>query len=306
MNRSYRHEALLWRNADEFLAATVPFVHEGLEAGEGVTVALTGERTRWLKDAIGSDADGVAFVDMSELGQNPARIIPAWRRFLDEHSLLGRPVRGIGEPIWVGRRPEEIAESQLHEALMNVAVGPDTPCWAMCPYDTAQLDPAVIEEVYRSHPAVVNGAEYRGSHLYGGRAHVDLVFGTELPRLSGPSTELVFGPEGPHTISALVASTAYAAGISVDKAADLAVAVQELASNSLQRGATEASVRLVVRDDAVICDVHDGVTIGDPLTGRRSTTKGNQGGIWLAHQLCDLVQLRSTPGGTTVRVHLWR
>ena len=77
---------------------------------------------------------------MTELGRNPACIIPAWQTFLDECSGYGRPARGIGEPIWVGRRPEEIAECQLHESLLNLAIDPDLPFWLVCPYDDEQLD----------------------------------------------------------------------------------------------------------------------------------------------------------------------
>jgi hypothetical protein len=28
-------------------------------------------------------------------------------------------------------------------------------------------------------------------------------------------------------------------------------------------------------------------------------------GLWLANHLCDLVQIRSNPKGTTVRLHMW-
>lgn len=304
-NRSYRHEALLWHDTEEFLAATVPFIEQGLAAEEAVAVAVTGDRMHWLREAIGTDAKQVLFIDMAGVGRNPSRIIPALQQLLDEQSLVGKSFRAVGEPVWVGQRAEEVAESQLHEALLSVAVDPDTPCWLMCPYDAKQLSPAVIEEVYRSHPAVLDGTAYRGSHLYGGRAHVDQVFGTELQRLSGRSTQLAFGTDDLHRVSAFVASTAHAAGIGVDRAAGLAVAVQELAANSLHRGSTTGSVTMVTNDEAVVCDVFDETRLDDPLTGRRAAPKG-RGGIWSAHDLCDLVQVRSTARGTTVRVHLWR
>lgn len=85
---------------------------------------------------------------MHELGRNPARIIPAWQRFVD--GAGGRPVRGIGEPIWPGRRAEELLECRLHGALLNVAVDPGLPFWLRCPYDTRQLSPGVVEEAFRS------------------------------------------------------------------------------------------------------------------------------------------------------------
>ena len=103
-------------------------------------VAIRGSRLPALRSALGPAAAEVLFVDMTELGHNPARIIPGWRRFLDERCVDDQPVRGVGEPIWAGRRPAEVAEAQLHEALLNVAVDPDTPMWLRCPYDMDVAD----------------------------------------------------------------------------------------------------------------------------------------------------------------------
>lgn len=304
MSNTYRHEAFLWHDTDEFLAGTVPFIRDGLTAGEPVMVALIEDRTAQLRDALGTDADDVSFVDMTELGRNPIRIIPAWRQFIDSHAALRQPIRGIGEPISVGCRPEEIVESQLHEALLNSAVEPDTPFWLMCPYDAGRLDPAVIEEAYRSHPAVIDAKIYRGSHLYGGRDHVDVVFGTELPSLAGDPASMSFAGTDLHQVSAFVAPRVHAAGLAPDRAAQLAVAVFELASSSIQRGAAGGDVRIWTRNDAVICEVHDDVVVKDPLIGRKSP-RGERDGLRVASELCDLVQMRSTLGGTTVRVHNW-
>ena len=69
-------------------------------------VAVIPEHQDWLTQSLNGRADQVKFVDMVELGHNPARIIPAWQEFLDAH--VGSPVRGIGEPIWPGRRPGRI------------------------------------------------------------------------------------------------------------------------------------------------------------------------------------------------------
>ena len=43
-HRSYRHEALVFRGDDEFLASTVPFIIDGLEADQPVLVAVTPSR----------------------------------------------------------------------------------------------------------------------------------------------------------------------------------------------------------------------------------------------------------------------
>ena len=155
-----------------------PFVTEGLEAGEPVMVAVINEHREWLEKSLDGQAAEVTFVDMGELGRNPARIIPAWQKFLDAHA--GRPVRGIGEPIWPGRRPEELLECQLHEALLNVAVDPEIPFWLICPYDAERLSSDVVEEAHRSHPVIVEAESYSGSSRYGGRAHIDSMFNADL------------------------------------------------------------------------------------------------------------------------------
>ena len=131
--QSYRHEAFLWTEPSDFTDQMAPFVAEGLADGEPVMVAVRSDRARWLRRALGPRAHKVEFVDMAQLGRNPARIIPAWMKFLDQRSEPDRPARGIGEPVWPGRRTAEVVECQFHEALLNVAVDPEDPVLADLP-----------------------------------------------------------------------------------------------------------------------------------------------------------------------------
>lgn len=188
--QSYRHEALLWRGRDEFVAGLGPFLRDGIEAGEPVMVAVVPEHASWLWEELGADVSRVHFVDMAELGRNPARIIPAWLEFLSRHSGDGRPVRGVGEPIWAGRRPEEVLECQLHEALLNLAVDPKIPFWLVCPYDDEHLEKSIIAEAHRSHPAIATAYSYQGSTAYGGQAHAEALFTAELPPVPAHAAKL--------------------------------------------------------------------------------------------------------------------
>ena len=78
-------------------------------------VAVIQPRIDLLRAALGRDAAArVQFVDMAEIGRNPARIIPAWRAFIEEHGAGGRPVRGIGEPIWA--RPPRCGGHRVPDA----------------------------------------------------------------------------------------------------------------------------------------------------------------------------------------------
>lgn len=269
-------------------------------------VAVIGEHAGWLRAGLGPRADEVAFVDMVELGRNPARIIPAWQAFLDAHSGSGKPVRGIGEPIWAGRRPAELLECQLHEALLNVAIDPELPFWLICPYDARRLGPAVLGEARRSHPAVVAAGEYAGSPDYRGRAHVDALFRSALPEPTGAARRLGYDRSTLDRVFAFVALGAHAAGLSADRAGTLASAVQRLAAGSLHRGAAGGEVRLYDTPDAAICEVRDDTLITDLLAGRRAPWPADSDDLWHVNQTCDLVQLRSGAAGSVVRVHAWK
>lgn len=300
---SYRHEAFLYRGNDDFLDGVVPFVRDGIAAGEPVMVAVRGTRTRPLKDALGSDGSEVLFVDMAELGHNPARIIPGWRRFLDEHCVDGRPVRGVGEPIWVGRRPTEVVEAQLHEALLNVAIDPDTPMWLRCPYDMSALAEAELAEAARSHPMLLETGELRGSRSYGGRQHVEDLLAADLPE-PDPAAVGIALPATWTAVAGLVNDGAAAAGLDTEKAWALSVAVREVTASAGPGG----MLRVWTEPAALVCEIRDPDPVGDPMAGRvrPADTEPDVRGLWLANQISDLVQVRSTPDGSTIRIVAWR
>jgi anti-sigma regulatory factor (Ser/Thr protein kinase) len=304
---SYRHEALLYRGDDEFVAGTVPFIREGLQAGQPVMVAVIAPKIERLRAELGDDADRVQFVDMAALGGNPAKIIPAWREFVDEHAANGQPIRGVGEPIWAGRRAAEVLECQLHEALLNLAVDPDTPLWLRCPYDVSALEGDILAEVERSHPVLVEEASYTGSRLYGGIHHASASFDHELAEPTVAVVELAFDGSGLPAVRDVVTGRATLLGIDKEKVSDLALAVHELATNSLRHGGGRGVLRVWEEPEALVCEVHDAGRVEDPLVGRRIPSTRQEGGrgVWMANNLCDLVQMRSSEAGTTVRVLTW-
>ena len=301
----YRHEAFLYQGEAAFLHGLLPFVRDGVAAGEPVMVAVIEERAAPLRDELGADAADVLFVDMAELGHNPARIIPGWQRFLDQHGGAGRPVRGVGEPIWAGRSEPELLEAQLHEGLLNLAVSPDVPFWLRCPYDTAALPADVVEHAFRSHPLVVEADRYAGSPAYGGSEYVRDLFADELPEPAGPVTVLPFAAEV-GAARDLVVREAAAAGMDEERVWAVGLAVQEVAA-AVAGAAGSGRLRVWREPSALVCEVRDPGPVADPMTGRRRPPPGqpDDRGLWLANQLCDLVQVRSTPAGATIRMVTW-
>ena len=304
----YRHEAFLWEGKDEFLAGSVPFIAEAVEVGQPVLVAVIRPRIEWLGAALGGTPPGVRFVDMAEVGHNPARIIPAWRAFIDENGAGSRPLRGIGEPVWAGRRGPEVTECQVHEALLNLAIGPTVPLWLRCPYEADAVDPGVVEEAERSHPEVFEDGAHRPSDSYGGMAHIRAAFELPLDEPAGTEVEVLeFRAPDLGQLRRLVGDRARHAGIGADHVEDLVLAVHEVGANSVDHGGGGGRLRVWQEPDRLVCEVRDGGRIDDALVGRRTPTaqQGRGRGLWLANQLCDLVQIRSLPDGTAVRVSAW-
>jgi anti-sigma regulatory factor (Ser/Thr protein kinase) len=303
---AFDHGALIYEGLDEFPAAVLPFLREGLEAGEPMLVAVGAERIELLHDALGGDADSIRFVDMGELGRNPGRIIPAWEDFLATEGRDGGPVRGIGEPIWAGREPEELLECQLHESLLNVAFADAEDFRLLCPYDASALDVSVVHEACCSHPAVVRAGVNQPSPSYRGDDDVLAPFSAPLPPPRALAETLAFDRDALEEVRAFAGRHAERAGLSRSRTEDLVLAVNEAAANSVRHARGRGVLRAWRENGTLICEVRDQGLVGDPLVGRRRPRPDQLGGwgVYIAHQLCDLVQLRSGADGTVVRLHM--
>jgi anti-sigma regulatory factor (Ser/Thr protein kinase) len=304
----FRHEALLYAGIDQFVARTTPFIKGALEADEPILVVVSGPKIAALRIAVGKDADRVQFRDMSEVGANPARIIPAWHEFVNAHAGEGRRLRGIGEPIYPERTACELVESQRHEALLNVAFDGAPDFWLLCPYNTQALDPTVIEAAHRTHPVVTDDHGDSSSHLYPGVAASVAPYDTPLPEPDALRATLVFTANGLPSVRHLVSREAASAGFTTRPIGDLVLAVNEVATNSVQHGGGAGTLRIWRDGRVLVCEVRDRGHLDDPLADRRRPTPARDGGrgLWLANQLADLVQIRSFPSGTTVRLHMHR
>lgn len=302
---AFQHEALFYGGSDEFLSGTTSFITEGLRADEPILVVVGETKIDLLRDALGEDAGRVLFRDMNDVGRNPARIIPAWRDFVTAHSD-GTAFRGIAEPIWAERTPDELVECERHESLLNLAFD-GSPAWRlMCPYDTHALPTAVLEEAQRNHPLIVQDAACRPSELYAGLERAASPFDRPLPEPIGRVDEVSFEDHDLQRVRDFVAGYAAASGFDHDRAADLVLAVNELATNSIRYGGGDGVVRAWHDGDAVVCEVRDHGRILDPMVGREHPSSDRDGGfgLWLVTQLCDLVQVRTFDSGSVIRLRM--
>jgi anti-sigma regulatory factor (Ser/Thr protein kinase) len=303
---SFRHEALLYAGEAEFVDRTLPFIRDGLRADEATLVVVDAAKISRLRGALGDDADRVHFADMAVVGHNPARIIPAWRAFFDEHRGTGRRMRGIGEPIAATRSPAELVECQRHESLLNVAFDGAPAWWLLCPYDTETLDDGIIDEARRSHPFVWQDGDHLTSPACRELATMAAPVAAPLPDPEAPCRTFSFeGLSSLAIVRSFVANVAVASGLDTVSTVELVTAVHEVAANSVRHGGGEGVLRAWLDRDAVICEVRDRGYLDQPLAGRESPAVDADGGrgLWLANQFCDLMQIRSSDAGTVVRLH---
>jgi anti-sigma regulatory factor (Ser/Thr protein kinase) len=305
-NEEFRHSALLYAGDDEFLEGTVPFVRDGLEAEEPVLVIVPGRNVDVLRDALGVDAREVRFADMTEVGANPANIIPEWRQFASDCYVPGGRLRGIGQPIWPGRSPAELVECQRHETLLNVAFADGPAMLLLCTYDTRGLEPAVIAEARHSHPLIEEHGGEHNSPEYRGLIDAAAPFDRPLPEAPASAITLAFDSSNLEALRMFITRRAQAAGLSAARQDDLTLAVNELASNSVRHGGGAGILREWKDATSLVCEVHDNGRIEEPLAGRQMprSDAGGGYGLWLVNQLCDLVQMRTFERGSVVRIHM--
>lgn len=302
----FSHEAMLYAGRADFIVQTLPFIRDAVVGAQPILVAVDQRKIDELRVALGPDAAKVRFEDMANIGRNPARIIPLWRSFLDEHSANGQGMRGIGEPIWAGRSSDELVECERHEALLNVAFAVSPAALRLvCPYDTGSLPTSVIEEARRNHPIVTNEGTRERSETYLDLDAITRPFDAPLPPPAEIAVEMRFDESRLRDLRTFVESEAMERGVELARMPDVILAVHETATNSIHYGGGGGVLRIWSQDGKMICEVHDHGRIDQPLVGRVTPNPTEPGGfgLWLANQFCDLVQVRTSSKGSTVRLH---
>jgi anti-sigma regulatory factor (Ser/Thr protein kinase) len=304
---TFHHEAVFYEGDDQFVDRSLAFVHDGLERSEPVLVMVGARMLELRRAGLGSRAADVHLTDMEVVGRNPARIIPAWSRFVAQNAGTSGGMRGIGEPIWAERTASELSECQLHESLINLAFASADDFRLICPYDTGALPDDVIAEARRSHPVVSHEGADCASHDYRGIDKAAERFSEELSSPPEEAEELRVTLAALRAARRMVRARAEEAGLG-ERSEDFSLAVNEVLSNSLQHAREDGTLRLWLDPDGMVCEVRDRGRIMQPLIGREEPGVGQIGGhgMWLVNLVCDLVQVRSSEDGSTVRMRMNR
>ena len=293
------HAAFFYRSQPEYAAAIAAFIQAGLAAGEPALVAVPGGKAQVIGDRLDDGPGEVVFTDMTELGRNPARIIPEVRAFADKHP--GQRVRFVGESAWPGRSVPELCEAARHEALTNLAFA-QTPITILCPYDDSGLAGSVLADARCTHQEPAAAGANRQTW------RDNLPPQCDRPLDPPPAGAEAFAYDTDlASVRRLVDGHARRAGLTGDRTVDLVLAVNEIAANTISHTTGGGVLQVWHTPEEIVCQVHDQGEISDPLAGRVRHGPDDRGhGLWLVNQVCDLVETRTGPAGTTVRMHMRR
>jgi anti-sigma regulatory factor (Ser/Thr protein kinase) len=295
------HEALMYRNEAEFDAAMQEFLQEAVAAGEPILFALPSAHLEHVREMVEGAMPEVRLEDAEQVGRNPNCLLEMIEEWVTSH---GGRARIVSEVVWPGRSHAEAVEALRHEALVNHALA-DTTATIMSPFDAERLDADILAGVEMTHPTVVEGGRRRAGTSY--TDPLSARFG-ELWPLEDPA-----GPVSEHELQGslielrrAIADDPVLGSLSAERRSDLVFAINEAASNAVRYGNATCMTRIWHDGDEVVTEVSSDSGIPDVMAGRRRpAADALQGrGLWLINQLCDLVELRSSTAGTTLRMHV--
>jgi anti-sigma regulatory factor (Ser/Thr protein kinase) len=267
-----------------------------------VTVGLLpGALLDRLSERLGPLGAQVRLEDADVCARNPARILPLVQDLLDGSPS---PVRMVVDLQWAVRSGPERAELCHHEVLLNLAFA-GSGLRMLCAYDADAVGREVLSCAERTHARITSGGQIRESAHY--RASSGRPADCQKP-LSPPPVAVEELPVGPD-LSRLrqdVGSSPATAPLSGSRREDFVLAIDEVATNALEYGGPPRTLRLWREAGHVVGEVTSRGRVEDPLAGRRRPDpRASRGrGLWIANQLCDLVQLRNVGGANSLRLHV--
>jgi anti-sigma regulatory factor (Ser/Thr protein kinase) len=293
---------MFYRTFEEFTAGMLGFARGGASAGEPVLVAAAGPNLRRLRARLDGLGGLAAFTDLTRDSANPRRLLARLHTYTAAHP--GQPVRCVQEPARGTRPPDELREAIRHEALVNLALA-GRPVAMLCAYHTG-LDDRVLAGAQQTHPLLARDGGWQPNPACG--AGTAIPAGFDEPLGDPPPTAAVYTYRGDlGAVRFFAAQCAMATPLPSGRIPDLILSVGELAANTLKHTHGPGTCTIWATGSELICQISDQGQISDPLAGTQPPGPDDPGtgrGLWLVSELCDLTEIRSQPGRTTIRLHL--
>lgn len=298
----FQHEALIFGSDEEYLAAAVPFLRAGLEAGDPTLLSVSQRHRELLDGELGADAAEVIVLAADEYSQ-PFSTIRFNRIMVRDYFEAGATrVRMLGA-VPHGEGPDAWHEWACYEAAIN-HVYATLPVWGMCPYDTRDTTDEVLVDVGRTHPRLAGAVGDNADYVNPAEFVAARDRGDPDP-LEEDASVLDLDDPSPREARRHAAALAAGAGLDRAEVEGLEVAVGEIVTNASVHGEPPVTVRGWQGAGRVLVSVRDrGSGPADPFAGYLPGNLMGEGGFGLnlAYQLCRHVSLAADPDGFTVRM----
>ncbi|TWF75348.1 anti-sigma regulatory factor (Ser/Thr protein kinase) [Pseudonocardia hierapolitana] len=306
------HAAALFESGDDLRRRVVPFVRDGLAAGESVVAVVSGRAAAQLRRGLGADERDIRWQvpDVSYRSLGP--MYNGLRRYLAGQYEAGNRIRLIAENDTTSSAARTAAYLRF-EAASNHVLGTYGFPW-VCLYDRRRHSPDVLDAVRQVHPLLVGSdgrsapsSDYVPPETYL-RAHPGplSVVPPEPPVDFWVTTVGQFG-----AARRAVAEAGGMLGLTEETGDDFELATAEALSNALRHGERPCRIRVWATPHHVVMRVDD-QGLGDDITTKgfhppdpANVHVGGMG-VWMIRQLADVVHIRVGAAGTAVEVQFPR
>lgn len=298
------HDALVYSSEDAYLSTVVPFLEEGLAAGEGAVVATHARNRALLSDALGPRAGEVVMVDSGDVYRSPQDAVAAYHEVIGGFLSAGRPsVRAIGEVAYPAD-PDEQRAWMVYEPIAHTVFA-ESPLHVICPYDTRLLPPFLLEHAARTHQHLCGDIDAPDGAGFRDPEEVLRSLGETFPfpTTGRPDAEIDLADRDLARARRVFADLV-ARHLSADRAEEAALAITELLTNGMRYGTGSVAAAVWLLPDVLVCEVaNDGPPIEDPAAGYRppEPTAGGGMGLWIVRRLADAMSVARTERGPVVR-----
>lgn len=297
----FRHSALVYESQDEYVALSVPFLREGIEAGEGAIVANTKRGLAVMREALGADAAHMTFFDVSAAYTRPARTLASYNKVYAEQLARTPSLRAVAD-VQFGFDPAESDLWMGYEAVFNHCFS-HLPVWVWCTYNGERLSDSVRDAVWRTHPEVIADEAWLSSDQYEDPEGLLRRITPEPVPLQGLRS-IGFGRDV-EELRERLARELCTEGVPEGKTLDMLLAATEIATNAIDHGGGIEDVRVGRAEGRFVCEIVDpGEGFDDPTAGYLAPREGVGRGLWVARQLSWDIEFLQSPGEFTARIWL--
>lgn len=302
-----QHRAATFESRRDLMDQVRPLVAAALERGSTVALSVSaatrdalveefGERDQlvWLTDPPAATHSGQTMAAQRALQLRSLTVMAGPVVMVSEHRS---ELDGVDGSFWTEQ-----------DAAFNIALA-DLPIELTCFYPELPLHRSISDGAAINHPLLMSHGTVRPNPAHRNARAVLALHPAPVPELLGaPDLRLEFGAWQLNEVRTVVEKALVEAGYARSRAEDLVLAVNEVASNAVEHGASQADLSLWLGASGAVCEVHDRGTLTDPLPGLQAphSSQPRGRGIWIARQIVDSLHVWADATGTHVRMHAER